>query len=171
MISKTDFFGIFYVKKPNGASFDSYYRTIDALRPLFNNEEFKEIVKGFYLNIYEDFSVRISYFVPEDNVQEAIRIFKTFFSKNRLAEIKEPENPKKTVVAKAYGEMLYYVNNTEELTPVIVNILINHGKDNILRQSFVKQVIDSWKRRLNAKKNTPIVQPSKALKIEEEPNQ
>jgi hypothetical protein len=108
MISRNDLFGIFYVKKPNGIRWDSYYRTIDALRHLFNDKEFTKIVEGFYLNVCGDYdSVRISYFVTEGNVQGAVGKFKRFFRENGLVEIKEPEYPQEEVVAKAYGGIGY----------------------------------------------------------------
>ena len=66
-VSKEDFFGIFYVMKPNGVKWDSYYKTIDVLRPLFQNEKFRKTISGFYLNVAGDNfnSVRISYFVDK----------------------------------------------------------------------------------------------------------
>lgn len=103
-ISKNDLFGIFYVKKPDGTKWDSYYKTIDALRPLFEDEEFGKIVKGFYLNICGDYdSVRISYFVDKANSEKAISIFEQFFRTNRILEIKDFVHPKEVILAKHYG--------------------------------------------------------------------
>jgi len=108
MISKIDLFGIFYIKKPNGTKWESYYKTIDALRPLFDEKEFIKIVKGFYLNICGNFdSVRISYFVSEENVRGAVDKFKRFFKENGIVEIKETEYPQEKLVAKAYGGAEY----------------------------------------------------------------
>lgn len=108
MISKSDLFGVFYVKKPDGTKWDSYYKTIDTLRPLFNEEEFTEVVKGFYLNICGSFdSVRISYFVSEENAQRAVNKFRRFFSENHIVEIGETECPQEKLVAKAYGGIDY----------------------------------------------------------------
>ena len=104
VISKSDFFGIFYIKKPNGIKWDVYYRTIDVLRPLFQDAEFTEVVNGFYLNICGDFdSVRVSYFVDKTNVNIAISKFEQFIHENGLIKIKEQETPKKIILAKAYG--------------------------------------------------------------------
>lgn len=107
-VSKDDHFGVFYVKKPDGRRWDSYYKTIDALRPLFKDEEFRKIVSGFYLNVYgvgpRDFdSVRISYFVDKTNSEKAISIFKKFFENNEIIEILDSKYPIEKPVAKNYG--------------------------------------------------------------------
>lgn len=108
MISKDDLFGRLFVKKPNGVKWDSYYRTIDALRPLFGDEEFTRVVKWFYLNVCGKFdSVRISYFISEVNLQNAVSKFQHFFIKQDLIEIKELEYPHKIVLARAYGGIEY----------------------------------------------------------------
>lgn len=103
-IPKDALFGIFYVKKPNGTRWDSYYRTLEALSPLFRHEEYIKLVDGFYLNICGNFdSVRISYFVHEANSEKALLVFKTFFEKNGISEIKDSEPPRKIILAEAYG--------------------------------------------------------------------
>jgi hypothetical protein len=62
------FFGLSFVRKSCGTNWDSYYGTIDALRPLFKSEDFSKTVSGFYLNHINE-SVRISYFVSEESKQ------------------------------------------------------------------------------------------------------
>jgi len=106
--SKKDLFGIFYVKESDGTKWDSYYKTLDALRPLFKDEQFNKIVNGFYLNIYGDFdSVRISYFVDRANSKEVVSVFKEFFRKHGLLEIKNSEHPREIILAKNYGGKKY----------------------------------------------------------------
>jgi hypothetical protein len=100
-ISKEDLFGLFLVRKSCGTNWDSYYGTIDALRPLFKNEDFSKTVSGFYLNHINE-SVRISYFVSEESKQKAISIFQNFFEENGISEIKS-QPPIKTIVADQYG--------------------------------------------------------------------
>ncbi len=103
-ISKNDLFGRFYIKKPNGAKWDAYYKTIDALRSLFQDHEFTEIINGFYLNIWENFdSVRVSYFVDSANSDKAVSKFKKFIQENELIEIKSKESPRRTILASEYG--------------------------------------------------------------------
>lgn len=103
-ISRRDSFGVFYVRKPNGKKWDSYYRTLDALKPLFRDRGFLKVVKGFYLNTCGDFdAVRISYFVDGANSQEAVYTFRTSFSSIGLTEIRNHESPRKIVVAALYG--------------------------------------------------------------------
>lgn len=103
-ISKDDLFGRFFVKKADGTKWDSYYKTLDASRPLFKSEKFGKVVNGFYLNICGDFdSVRISYFVDEANNEKAVSIFRQFFGDNRMLEIKDAVYPHKIILAKNYG--------------------------------------------------------------------
>jgi len=103
-ISKDHLFGRFFVKKPDGTRWDSYYRTLDALRSLFKGEEFGEVVNGFYLNICGDFdSVRISYFVNQANSEKAVSIFRQFFRNEGMVEINDAAHPRKTILAKNYG--------------------------------------------------------------------
>ena len=100
-ISKEDFFGIFFVRKPDRINWDSYYNTIEALRPLLDNNEFNNVVNGFYLNHIKE-SVRISYFVDKANSEKATSTFRDFFRENRIQEIGS-EPPRKAVVAEKYG--------------------------------------------------------------------
>jgi hypothetical protein len=103
-ISTDDLFGIFFVRKTDGTKWDSYYKTIAALRPLLEDKDFSEMVKGFYLNICGDFdSVRISYFVDKANAKKAVSLFKQFFRKNGILEIQDSVPPKKTILARNYG--------------------------------------------------------------------
>jgi len=104
-ISKDDLWGISYVKKPDGIKWDSYYKTLNVLRPLFKGKEFIKIINGFYLNVCERNldSVRISYFVHKSNSKKAVSIFKQFFINNGLEEIKDSEPPKEIVLANNYG--------------------------------------------------------------------
>jgi hypothetical protein len=103
-VSKGDLFGIFYVRKPDGIKWDSYYRTIDALRPLFKDEEFRTVISGFYLNVCGNSdSVRISYFVDKVNSERAVSVFKDFFSRKGILEIQNSSAPHEDVVAGSYG--------------------------------------------------------------------
>jgi len=93
-IPNNDVFGIFYVKKPDGVKWDSYYRTLDSLGQLFEDEQFRKTVSGFYLNVIGDFdSVRISYFVDKAKSERAISIFEQFFRDNEVEEIEHSSRP------------------------------------------------------------------------------
>ena len=100
-ISKEDLFGLFFVRKSYGTNWDSYYGTIDILRPLLKSKDFNKTVSGFYINHIDEL-VRISYFVSEGSEQKAISIFRNSFEENGISEIKA-QPPTKTIVAKQYG--------------------------------------------------------------------
>lgn len=103
-ISKHDLFGRFFVKKTDGTRWDSYYKTLDALRPFFGDKEFGKVVNGFYLNICGDYdSVRISYFVSKANVKKTVSLFKNFFEKTEILEIQNSVPPREIILAKEYG--------------------------------------------------------------------
>jgi hypothetical protein len=104
-----DLFGIFYVKKIDAFKWESkyelYYKTIDSLRELFGDREFKKVVHGFYLNNID--SVRVSYFVDEKEIEKSMILFQEFFAKNRIQEIRKRETPHTAIVAKNYGGLGY----------------------------------------------------------------
>jgi hypothetical protein len=103
-----DLFGIFYVRKPDGLRWESYYRAIDSLRALFDDEEFRKFVHGFYLNIAGKFdSVRISYFVDAVDIERSTVLFQEFFAKNGLLEIDEHSSPHRNIIAGGYGGIEY----------------------------------------------------------------
>jgi hypothetical protein len=107
-ISKSDLFGIFYVRKPDGRKWNSYYRTLETLRPLLEGEQCQEVVSGYYLNVCGNFdAVRISYFVSTESVKSAMSTFEQFFQKKDLVEIDNSRNPEKAVVAMNYGGEQY----------------------------------------------------------------
>jgi len=100
-IPREDLFGLVFIKKSYGSKWDFYYNTIGALRPLFKSKDFNEIITGFYVNLIDE-SLRISYFVGEENKQKATSIFQNFFKEKELLEIKT-EPPTKKIVAEKYG--------------------------------------------------------------------
>jgi len=103
-ISKDALFGIIWVKWSNKykSEFDSYYETLDALRSLFKDIEFNEIIDGFYLNHLNAGSVRISYFVKVINIERLAIIFNNYF-KNNGVEITHQDYPVRKIVAEDYG--------------------------------------------------------------------
>jgi hypothetical protein len=123
-ILREDLFGRFFVKKPDGEKWESYYKTIEALRPLFAREEFKESVNGFYLNIAGNFdTVRISYFVDEQNRDKAVSIFRQYFKDNRLLETGFAP-PRTIILALHYGGEKY-----EERFRTFLNLETQIGLD------------------------------------------
>lgn len=111
-VSIEDLFGIFYVRKSDGFKWESYYesylRTIDSLRTLFDDKEFRKVVHGFYLNTAKSFnSVRISYFVDGKEIEKSNTLFHEFFARNGIQEIYDHSIPQKAIVAREYGGLGY----------------------------------------------------------------
>lgn len=100
-IPKEHLFGLFFIKKSYESTWDFYYDTIDALRPLFERKDFNQLVSGFYLSRIGE-SVRISYFVDEKDKQKATSIFQSFFREKGISDF-EAKPPTKIVVARKYG--------------------------------------------------------------------
>jgi hypothetical protein len=100
-VAKEDLWGVYYVRQGPNRGWGSYYDSIEALRPLFESEEFGEKVTGFYLNIgnHQEFSVRISFFLDESNLSAALSMFTSFFKGNRFLEVQKPSAPISYVVA------------------------------------------------------------------------
>jgi len=96
-IPKEDLFGLFFIKKSYESKWDFYYGTIDALRPLFESKDFNRIISGFYINLIGE-SVRISYFVSEENKQKAISIFQNFFKEKEISEFEAQPATKKLLL-------------------------------------------------------------------------
>ena len=107
-VSIDDFRGIFYVRKGPSIKWESYYRTIDALRPILTKETFAAAISGFYLNVcsqyaYQFDSLRICYFTSKSSSPLAVSVFKDFFKDHGFLEIRESSSPKQCVVAAEYG--------------------------------------------------------------------
>jgi len=104
-VSKEDLFGIFFLKKTGSEEWNSYYGTVDVLRPLFQEIEFRRTVAGFYVNHITNKSqntVRISYFTDRQNMDKVVAVFRNFFHAKELYEI-DSCPPDKALVADSYG--------------------------------------------------------------------
>ncbi len=96
-------FGTLFVTNGDNAKFQSYYSTLDALRPLLRSSEWLSETTGWYLNVGDDnfSSVRISYFCPND--EDPRQLVKEYLACHSLLYFAEPNPPKKTKVAAKYG--------------------------------------------------------------------
>lgn len=108
-VPKDALFGIFYVRKPLGDMYDSYYDTLHALAPLFRSNELRQRIVGFYVNHISETigghieeTVRISYFVQKSDVSSAVTLFSEFFNNKALTCVKE-QHPLPLIVARNYG--------------------------------------------------------------------
>jgi hypothetical protein len=106
-IPKEDLFSVFFVRKPGARISDFYFNAIDALRTIFTESRFREIVSGFYLNHIGPLGnswVRISYFVSEANSTDAVSIFRNFFRERGILEdTGQFQAPHQATLAAAYG--------------------------------------------------------------------
>ncbi|OGW76084.1 MAG: hypothetical protein A2Z72_01830 [Omnitrophica bacterium RBG_13_46_9] len=101
-LKETDLFGRFYLKLSPDPGIDTYYKTIDALRPLLTSKEWDESVTGYYINVArENHSARLSYFTKApDSVQECVR---AFCSGHNIKNTWEPELPRGVRISELYG--------------------------------------------------------------------
>lgn len=101
-LHETDLFGRFFLKVPGDAQFDTYYRSINALRPLLKSEDWNESVTGYYINVAGNMdAVRLSYFTADSaRVQRCV---KSFCSQNNIIESQSPELPHQTKISEGYG--------------------------------------------------------------------
>ena len=99
----------FYVKKQDELKWESYYKTIDNLRPLFKEKKFIKTIDGFYLNHISGSSdyVRISYFVSKKECETSISIFQDYFIQNSIMQIKDYDPPHEITIAEKYGGSSY----------------------------------------------------------------
>jgi len=127
-----DLFGIFFGSKKSIDKWDSYYGTIDALSPLFDDEEFNETVSGFYLN-HIDESVRISYFVSRAKSSRAISKIRDFFRRNGISEIGS-QLPRPAIVAANYGgeeleeRFRYFLALETQVRRELINTNLMHAR-------------------------------------------
>jgi hypothetical protein len=101
-ISEDDLFGRFFLKKPNGIKANSYYNTIDELRPLLNGEGWKECITGYYINVAGAMdAVRLSFFTADP--QNALKCKEDFCLANDVVEAQPCEHPHKRKISEKYG--------------------------------------------------------------------
>ncbi len=87
-VTLDDLLGAFWVRSGVAVRWDSYYGTIDALRPLFMSSEFNEVISGFYINVAGGCdAARIKYFVSPENVEEGVELFRSYFQEKGIVEI------------------------------------------------------------------------------------
>lgn len=107
-VQESDLVGISHIESEGQGTLTSYYQTLDCLRPLFNSQEFQQLVSGYYLNrIWGNTSggkdtVRIKYFVPKPAAKAAEEIIKKFIKDSGLSEV-EPTTPRVEKVAQGNG--------------------------------------------------------------------
>jgi hypothetical protein len=128
-----DLFGIFFVKGSDGLKYDSYFKTINSLRSLFDDKRFKEVVDGFYISCI-DGDTRISYFVDSRRAEKSIKLFQEFFVKNEIEEIKNHSFPHEDIIAQDYGGSFYeqrfrnFLNNYTQIGLELLQGNILHSR-------------------------------------------
>jgi hypothetical protein len=112
-IPKDALFGVIYIRKVPGERYESYYKTIDVLRPLLCSNEFSSAIRGFYLNHIDDtlgdsreWVVRVSYFVADPDFSSMTSMVTKFFSRNSVGVAKE-KPLREEIVAACYGGIAY----------------------------------------------------------------
>ena len=102
-VSVKDHLGTILVTDGANTRFDSYYSTLDSLRPLFQSSEWQSQTTGWYLNVGDnDFTaVRISYFCPDGNDPRSA--VDAFLADRSLSYLAKPGLPKEIKFADRYG--------------------------------------------------------------------
>jgi hypothetical protein len=101
-LTVSDLFGRFLLKGSNGGAFSGYYRSLEAMRPLLESNDWQSSVSGYYVNVAGDFdAVRLSYFTPlPDQPRQAME---RFAAKRRLERAEVPEPPHEKEISQNYG--------------------------------------------------------------------
>lgn len=101
-LSEDDLFGRFYLKVLGNSKFDTYFQSVDALRPLLNSREWNEAVTAYYINVAGNMDiVRLSYFTSiADAVQSCLE---SFCQQNDVIEGQNRELPHSTRISEEYG--------------------------------------------------------------------
>lgn len=102
-LQESDLFGRFYLKVSGSRQFDTYFQTIDALRPLLNSREWNEAVTGYYINVAGNNmdTVRLSYF--SSNTDAVRNYAESFCRQHNIIESQNPELPHATRISEGYG--------------------------------------------------------------------
>ena len=101
-LQETDFFGRFYLKMQGSRQFDTYFQTIDALRPLLSSKEWGNAITGYYINVAGNMdTVRLSYFTA--NSDDVISCVEFFCQQNNIIESHSRELPHLTRIVEGYG--------------------------------------------------------------------
>lgn len=110
-VSESDLVGRFYIWKsettPPGLV--GYHKTICSLRPLFEKEQFKRHVSGYYVNrvcgesTRNEDTVRLTYFAPSGFAPLAVKEIKKFIEDKKLHEPCKSQLPQEDKVAGGYG--------------------------------------------------------------------
>ena len=100
-LNETDLFARFFLKLPGTSGLDGYYQTLFAAEPFLNTRAWQQAVTGYYLNVGNDDSLRISYFTDKANTPT--QVLTNFLSKNPLEYIQKPEKPNQKTVSALYG--------------------------------------------------------------------
>lgn len=102
-LQENDLFGRFYLKVSGSRQFDTYFQTIDALKPLLNSKEWNETVTGYYINVAGNNmdTVRLSYF--SSNADAVRNCAESFCRQHNIVESQNPELPHATRISEGYG--------------------------------------------------------------------
>lgn len=102
-ISVNDHFGTIQITDGTYVKFESYYSTLNALRPLLRSSEWQSQTTGWYLNVggHNFDAVRISYFCPHGN--DPRTAVDAFLADSSLSLFATPDSPKDVKVAHTYG--------------------------------------------------------------------
>ncbi len=101
-LTERDLWGQYLLKASDGGRFLGYYRSLEAIRPLLNREEWLKNVTGYYINVTGNFdAVRLSFFTSfPTQAQNAIQ---RFAADNQFERIEVLEQPQQEEISRNYG--------------------------------------------------------------------
>lgn len=122
-LSETDLFGVIFLKLPEEEGLKGYYRAIFAAEPLLRSSAWlKEAVTGYYLNVGDRDSLRISYFTSEKN--SPTQLVDKFIEQSILEFGQEPKPPCVMNVSSDYGgEELRFRRFLSTYAPIGLDIM------------------------------------------------
>ncbi len=123
-VGEEDLFGRFFLRCAGAASLPTYYRSVDAIRPLLCGQQWNAAVSGWYLNICQGFAARLSYFTTIP--QAVIQVVGDFLAATggTVSEQRPPELPKPEKIAAAYGgEELRFRRFLSSYSPIGLDLM------------------------------------------------
>jgi hypothetical protein len=123
-LSESDLFGVILLKLPEEENLKGYYRALFSAEPLLRSSAWIESVTGYYLNVGDGDSLRISYFTSKKN--NPAQLIDKFIGQNMLEYGQKPKPPGTMNVSLNYGgEELRFRRFLSTYAPIGLDIMVS----------------------------------------------